>query len=137
MDISFDLVAKDAMRIRADVLALKYAQANYGLDAVVSHTLIDAGIDPSLLCPKAGGFRIVDSVNGISADKILFVGVVRLHEFGYADVREFSRRVLASLASSAPDTRRLLLTLHGANYGLDEFEAFEAEIAGLMDAIGS
>ena len=71
MDVSFNLVAKDAVRIKADVLALKYAQANYGLDAVVSDTLIEGGPDPSLLRPRPGGFRLVESVNGIAADKIL------------------------------------------------------------------
>jgi hypothetical protein len=137
MDVSFDLVVKDATQIDADVLALKYAQANYGLDAMVSAKLIDAGTKSSLIRPKPGVFRLVDSVDGISAEKILFVGVVDLYSFSYADIREFSRRVLASLAGSAPQTARLIMTLHGANYGLDEFEAFEAEIAGLLDAINS
>src|SRR5262249_37716601 len=34
-----------------------------------------------------------------------------------------------------PDTQHICLTLHGANYGLDEAEAFRSEIAGLVDAI--
>lgn len=137
MDISFDLVVGNAMQVQGDVLALKYAQANYGLDAVVSEKLVRAGVDEAVLRPKPGGFRVVDGVKGISADKILFVGVVQLPSFRYTDIRDYARRVLSSLASSAPHTRRVLLTLHGANYGLDEFEAFESEIAGLMDAIDS
>ena len=32
-----------------DVLALKYAQANYGLDTHVSRILTDEGKDPSLM----------------------------------------------------------------------------------------
>lgn len=62
MDISFDLVVKDATRVEADVLALKYAQANYGLDRIVSDTLIEKGTNPSFLRPKPGAFRIYSAL---------------------------------------------------------------------------
>jgi hypothetical protein len=68
---------------------------------------------------------------------VLFVGVKPLRQFGYSDIREFGRKVLESLAGEAPQTAHLALTLHGAGYGLDENEAFESEVAGLMDAIVS
>ncbi|MCB1094688.1 MAG: hypothetical protein KDN22_03820 [Verrucomicrobiae bacterium] len=136
-DISVKLVAEDALHVDVDVLALKYAQANYGLDKIVTGMLADAGTDPSTMRPWTDGFRIVDSVPGIVARKVLFVGVVPLREFEYAEIRDFSRRALSSLAGEAPRTRRVGMTLHGAGYGLDESEAFESEIAGIVDAIRS
>lgn len=135
--ISIDLLAGDILKVDADVLVLKYAQANYGLDTLVTRILADGGIDPSLMRPKPGGFRLVDGVSEIVARRVLFVGVVPLYSFSYPEIRDFSRRVLAALAGSAPETQRIALTLHGAGYGLDENEAFESEIAGLVDAIRS
>ena len=51
--------------------------------------------------------------------------------------RAFARKVLASLAGELPDTRRLVVTVHGPGYGLDEGEAFESQLAGFLDAIDS
>ena len=44
---------------------------------------------------------------------------------------------MAILAEKLPQTRHTLFTLHGSGYGLDEVEAFQAEIAGLVDTIQS
>ena len=41
---------------------------------------------------------------------------------------------MSALAQEAPHTEHVLLTVHGPGYGLDEMEAFKAEIAGLVDA---
>ncbi len=136
-NIKIRLLPADALKVAVDVLAMKYAQANYGLDSLVTQILTDKGRDPSLMRPKPNGFRLVDGVSEIAARQILFVGVVPLYSFGYAEIRDFSRRVLSALAGSAPQTKRIALTLHGAGYGLDENEAFESEVAGLVDAIRS
>jgi hypothetical protein len=135
MDIPIKILTGDATRISVDVLALKYAQANYGLDKLVISILTDGGRDPALMRPKTGGFRLVDGVPELAARQVLFIGVVPLYSFGYQEIREFSRRVFSTLAGSAPDTQRVALTLHGAGYGLDELEAFESEVAGVVDSI--
>jgi hypothetical protein len=135
--ISIRLINADVLEVNVDVLALKYAQANYGLDAHVTQILVHEGTDPSLIKPKQNGFRLVNGVSEIAARQILFVGVAPLYSFGYAEIREFSRRVLSALAGQVPQTRQIALTLHGAGYGLDENEAFESEVAGLVDAIHS
>lgn len=133
--IKLSIRSGDALSLESDVLVLKYAQSYYGLDAAVSKILVQSGMDPEVLTPKPTGFRFVDSVPGISAKHVLFVGVVDLYSFDYAEIRDFSRRVLSALAGSAPSVNRITLTLHGAGYGLDEVEALESEVAGLMDAI--
>jgi hypothetical protein len=135
MEIRIKIVTGDATKISVDVLALKYAQANYGLDTLVTRILRGGGRDASLMQPKPGGFRLVEGVAELAARQVLFVGVVSLYAFGYPEIREFSRRVLSALAGSAAAIQRVALTLHGANYGLDELEAFESEIAGIVDSI--
>jgi hypothetical protein len=93
--------------------------------------------DFTSLLPKVSGFRLLPSKGVIEARAVLFVGVNPLRQFGYQEIREFGRKVLISLAGAAPEIRHLCLTIHGPGYGLDEIEAFESEIAGLLDAIKS
>lgn len=128
-----EVVPGDALEIDCDILALKYAQALYGVDLAVAEKL---SIDIAIL-PKPSGFRLVKSEGRLGAKQILFVGVPPLRQFGYRDIREFARKVLVSLTGQSPQVQRICLTLHGAGYGLDEVESFESEIAGLVDAIAS
>lgn len=125
----------DALLFPVDVLALKYAQTLYGLDAAVVERLIGNGQDILPLLPKISGFKLLDSRDVIAAQSTLFIGVKPLRQFGYQEIREFARKALTSLAGEAPSTKHLSLTIHGPGYGLDESEAFEAELAGLFDAI--
>ncbi len=125
----------DALQFEADVLALKYAQALYGVDAAVFHRLEEHGLQPRL--PKLAGFTYHDTHDCIGAKHVLFVGVKRLREFGYTEIREFARKVLVSLAGEASNVVHVALTIHGPGYGLDEMEAFESELAGIVDAVTS
>ena len=135
--IVIEVVEGDALEIDADVLALKYAQQYYGVDELVAARLVQAGIEETRMKPRIGGFRLVPTNSAISAENALFIGVVDLYEFGYREIREFARRVLSSLAGAASEVRHIATTVHGAGYGLDEIEAFDAEVAGFLDAIGS
>jgi len=127
----------NALAWPADVLALKYAQASYGVDRAVLQGLEKKGIDISERLPKPAGFYLTNSHGVSKTQKVLFIGVERLNQFGYPEIRQFSKNVLTSLAREAPQTKHILLTIHGPNYGLDEIEAFESEIAGLFDAVTS
>ena len=135
--IAITVVEGDALEIDADVLALKYAQQYYGVDELVAARLLQAGIENTRMKPRIGGFRLVPTNSAISAENALFIGVVDLYEFGYREIRDFARRVLSSLAGAASEVRHIATTVHGAGYGLDEIEAFEAEVAGFLDAIES
>lgn len=130
--IAIRVESGDALESPADVLALKYAQAVYGLDAAVARRFQKAG--QPLDFPKPWGFRLEVAPAGVAATRVLFVGVPPLHEFGYREIRAFARKVLSALAGEAPATRRVAITVHGVEYGLDEEEAFDAEIAGFVDA---
>src|SRR5690606_4214624 len=41
------------------------------------------------------------------------------------------------LASSDPSIETIIMTIHGPGYGLDEVEAFESQLAGILDSISS
>ena len=125
----------DAFQEIADTLILKYAQSTYGLDRDIVRELEALGenIEPKL--PKIGGFYFTESKKVTNTKNILFIGVPILRQFGYKEIREFGRKALVSIASSAPQTKSLLLTIHGPGYGLDEIEAFESQLAGIIDSI--
>ncbi|MGB6699767.1 MAG: hypothetical protein WBE80_13945 [Methylocella sp.] len=125
----------DALQFKADVLALKYAETLYGVDFAVFERLNEHGLQSRL--PKLAGFTLRDTEGCIGAKYVLFVGVKPLREFGYSEIREFARKVLASLAGKAPNVAHVALTIHGPGYGLDEIEAFESELAGIVDAVTS
>jgi hypothetical protein len=132
--IRIEVQEGNALKFTADVLALKYAQDLYGADLAVYERLTEAGFKPASL-PKVNGFKLIDTHGIIGADIVLFIGVVPLHEFGYQQIREFGRKVMVSLAGRVSQIEHLALTIHGPGYGLDEAEAFESELAGVVDAI--
>ena len=125
----------DVLEIAADVLVLKYAQAPYGVDNIVVDRLEAAGIAVRNTLPKPDGYKLIDTRGQLTAKCVLFVGVVGLRDFGYEAIREFSKRALSSLVIGKPSASHVALTLHGAGYGLDESEAFRAELAGILDAV--
>ncbi|MAU01166.1 MAG: hypothetical protein CL608_28820 [Anaerolineaceae bacterium] len=98
-------------------------------------SLLDNGIDLSDSLPEISEFLLVNSRNSIAADAVLFVGVNPLSNFGYPEIRAFGKKILAVLAEEAPKSQHICITIHGANYGLDEVQALEAEVNGLIDAI--
>ena len=133
VDVHVNVRLGDALAEAGDVLVLKHAQGVFGLDARVVDILRSAGIKFQLPEPSESCF--VDSVREISALRLLFVGVPPLNQFDYREIRAFSRKAMSTLAEEAPQTRHILLTIHGPGYGLDEIEAFTAEVAGLVDAV--
>ncbi len=131
--VQIDLKTGDILAEPADVLVLKHAQGRFGVDEAVDAILESAG--RRLHLPRPSDYRIEDGTSQIAATRILLLGVPPLPQFGYKEIRTFARQALAILAEKLPQTRSILLTLHGSGYGLDEKEAFESEIAGLVDAI--
>lgn len=131
--VHIELKCGDALAQPADVLVLKHAQGRFGVDDAVDAILEAEG--RRLHLPRPSDYRIEESTSSIAASRILMLGVPPLPDFGYKEIRTFARQALAVLADQLPETRTVVLTLHGSGYGLDEVEAFESEIAGLADAI--
>jgi hypothetical protein len=130
-----EVITGDALQFVVDVLALKYAQALHGADRKVFERLSTSSRGSAPTLPKVGEFILQDTQGALAAKSVLLLGVEPLHRFHYQQIREFGRNVLHSLADAAPQTGHVALTVHGANYELNEIEAFEAEVAGLVDAI--
>jgi hypothetical protein len=134
-NIAISVEHGDALEYRADVLILKFAKAHFGVDSVVSSTLIALGESPESFRPSQGMATIVDSRGALGVSKVLIIGVDSLWEFGYKQIRTFARTSIKELNRRAPTATHICLTLHGVGYGLDEIEAFHSEIAGFVDAI--
>jgi hypothetical protein len=135
MSVKVSVKESDALTFEADVLALKYAQNLYGVDAAVCNVLSEVYKDIYDNLPDINQGKLIRSAGKLGVNEVLFIGVVSLYQFRYQEIREFARKVLTFLSLNAPKTKHLCLTLHGMGYGLDESEAFESEIAGLVDAI--
>lgn len=127
------VLSEDVLRHQSDVLVLKHAQGLYGADGAAHSQLVSAGVNPKL--PKTGLHQIVASASALGAERVLFIGVEPLSQFGYGEIREFGRRAMSILASERLRTRHVSLTIHGPGYGLDETESFESELAGVIEAI--
>ena len=137
-NVSFEVVHGNAFSIPCDVLALKWAQQGYGVDAAaVSELVADRMIRNESELPRPWGFKHFARKGEPGPTRFLFVGVPPLRQFGYPEIRRFAAEVLGSLAGELPNTRRLALTLHGPGFGLDELACFEAEVNGLLDSIRS
>ena len=91
----------NALDFRADVLALKYAQANYGADRAVLNRLREKYEDLEIQ-PAPNSAMLVRSGGQVAAPLVLFVGVRPLRVFGYDDIRDFGRAVLEILAPAMP-----------------------------------
>jgi len=128
--IEIEVITDDVLRFKTDVLVLKHAQVSLGVDAKAKQRL---GLDADMSL-GVGGQLIVDGRPALGAEKVVFLGVPSLGEFGYAEIRLFARRAMSLVGAEFPQAGQIALTLHGAGYGLDEIACFDAELAGLLDA---
>lgn len=119
----------DILGRAGDVLALKHSSGFHGVDRLVAQRL---GLERG---PEVGEHIIVEAKGGIQADEVLFIGVVGLAQLRYNEIRAFAKAVIETVATERPGCEHLLMTLHGVGFGLDETEAFLAQIGGLRDAI--
>jgi hypothetical protein len=131
--VSIDVEHGDVLTFAADVLVLKYAQQLYGADSAVYTRLHSTGIN--VIFPSEGEWSVASSDKAIPTPHVIFVGVASLYLLNYPQIREFGRMAIAAVADLAPDAAHLAITLHGPGYGLDEAEAFESELGGILDGL--
>lgn len=129
--VELKVLQNDALKYVSDLLVLKHAQASYGVDAEAVHA---AGIDITTL-PRVGNSLLVRKPAGLGARNLLLVGVEPITTFSYHSIRDFSKGALAIAARISPSAREISMTLHGVGFGLDETEAFESEVAGIIEAL--
>jgi hypothetical protein len=136
MAIGIEILEADALKIKADVLVLKYAQEFFfGADSLAFSKLAVLYKNLEKKLPKPNEFLFLESRGSAGAEHILFAGVGGSLNFRYKEIRNFSLNSLKHLAEKKADAEHICFTMHGANYGLDETEAFESEIAGMVEAI--
>ena len=123
----------DVLSYAADVLVLKYARQLYGADLAVHTRLHAAGIN--LVFPPENEWSVAGTKRAIITPKVIFVGVASLYVLNYPQIRDFGRMAIAAVADLAPDAQHIALTLHGPGYGLDEAEAFESELGGILEGL--
>ena len=129
----------DILAFPCDVLVLKHAQSFMGADSAVMTALRANTREPqaAVNAPAPGEHVLLATEGAIAARFVLLIGVNYLSNFGYAEIREFACRALTILANEMPGVTHIAMTVHGVGFGLDEREAFMAQIGGLLDATKS
>jgi hypothetical protein len=127
-DFEITILCADIVTFAADVVALKYAQGLHGADQAMAQAM---SAKPT---PAPGEHVWLAARNRVAAGQVLFVGTPSVFRLNYQDIRDFAGRALAVIGREAPATLHVAMTVHGVNVGLDEREAFMAQLAGLLDA---
>lgn len=135
--IKISLVEGDAFQVEGDTMILKFAQAAHGLDRDIIRELNLRGTSINKKLPKIWKSFFTESRKVTKTKNILFIGTPALWEFGYKEIREFGRKAMVSLSSHNSKCKSAVLTIHGPGYGLDETEAFEAQVAGMLDSVAA
>ncbi len=127
-----EAVQGDALRFKADVLAVKHSPRSSGLGAQVRKRITDDG---SML-PQADEYRIFSGRGVTETEYVLMVGAPPVFSLRYFQLRDLARRFLEALWEAGLDVGHLATTLHGVRTGagLDEVEAFRALLLGMADA---
>lgn len=119
---------EDALKVKCDVLAVKYAQGFHGADHDVAQSL---QLPKNSISPLPGDGVLVDGANRVAAKQVLFVGTAPLRQINYRRIYDLILQTMEHLAEKAPKTRHLVMTMHGVNFGLDEREAFHSQLSGI------
>jgi hypothetical protein len=135
MSIVVQVVCEDVVTVDADVLGLAIAQDLYGASRGVFAHL--PALQKNVELPKPGAVVWLDTAGVLAARRVACVGVPTLRNFDYAQIREYGRLLLAILARSGKQVNHLSVVINGPGYGLDEIEAFESLLGGIVEAIGS
>jgi hypothetical protein len=135
------VVQADISEYTCDILVLKYAQGFYGADRAVAGLLARqasmTGFNRENFALQPGEHRCFPSHGAVGARSVLFVGVPSLDGFNYDQIREFATSAVRLASESALPGATIAMTIHGVGYGLNESEAFRAQLVGLRAAVGA
>ncbi len=134
-EIHFSIQQGDVTQIEADVLALKYAEGLFGASQTVAKALGETEKTMKAMLPSVGSAHLIPSKERIKANRVLFLSVISLATFDYIDIHQFGYDVLKNLKTLAPDTRNLVLTIHGIGFGLNPANSLRSELGGCIEAI--
>jgi len=133
--VEFSIKEGDVRRAEGDVLVLKYAQARFGADLLVARELQEIGTRSSSISPEPGKAVLVETKGQLGTPKVMILGVKALNLFGYREIQKFGFDALRAVNELSPTAQQVVMTLHGAGNGLDEFECAGMLIAGCVQAL--
>lgn len=134
-EIQFSIQQGDVTQFESDVLALKYAEGLFGASQTVAKALGENEESIKTKLPSVGSAHLIHSQERIKTKGVLFLSVVSLSSFDYIDIHQFGYDVLKNLKSFAPETRHLLLTIHGIGFGMNPANSLRSELGGCIEAI--
>ena len=115
MSVRFEIAHANVLEYQADVLALKYAQELFGVDAIVVGLLTrKTTLLVNTTLPKAGESLRLPSQAVIAAREILLVGVER--RFDYETIRRFGYSVLSILGRTRSKVEHIAMTMQGTGW---------------------
>jgi hypothetical protein len=135
MDTKFSVVQGDALQIEADCLVLKYAQATFGLDQAIEQAFEKMGESITTRLPAINQYFYTKNKAITHTKGVLFIGTPPLRDFGYEEIRDFGRNTITAIIQSDPAIQKVLMTVHGVGYGLDEAKAFQSQLEGITDGL--
>lgn len=138
MPIEVSVECADIANVPADLLLLKHAQHLYGADQAIVARLAEHGICRETdVSPANGEHVLIETAATIAASRVLFLGVTKLRDFRYREMKQFARRAIELIAEKRLPVRTLSTTVHGAGYGLDVAESLQALIFGFQQGLAA
>src|SRR6476646_5353222 len=120
MSVEIAIERGDVTEVASDVLLLKYARSFHGADEKVALRLMQHGVcKEAVISPEPGEFALVETKGAIASKRTLFLGTPRLSGFRYKEMRQFAQRGIELITKKELPVHTLLVTVHGAGYGLD------------------
>ena len=130
----FSVIEGDVANVPSDVLLLKHARTHCGVDwAVASFLVAQSLCEWSDTSPEVGDYRILDTHSRMAPQRVMFVGVPELADFGYREMYSFAFRAVEVLSQQPFPVRKITTTLHGTGTGLDYGEALQHLTRGFAD----
>lgn len=133
--VAIEIVKADVVDVDAEVLLLKHAYGFHGADESVFLRLEQATIVPADFAVDEGQSICVTTNGAVAARQALFIGTCRLGKFRYREIRRFARLAIELIAMQNTNVPTIATTIHGAGYGLDVEESFQAMIMGFQQGL--
>lgn len=129
----FVAVLEDITRVEADLLLVKYAQAFYGVDALVVRRLNEHGVCAyGELQPGIGESVIVETRGAIAAKRVMLIGTLPLEHFGKAEMQELARLSIRIIKEKKLPVATVVSPIHGRMYGICAEDSLESLVRGFI-----
>jgi hypothetical protein len=131
MAAEFTVEVGDVTQVASDLLILKYAQGFHGADEDAARILSDRGVVKlDDLRSEPGDVKIIETHGVLAPTRVMFVGVARLGQFRYPQMRNFARLAIKTASEIRAPIQQITTTVHGPGYGLDLEESMQALVFG-------